>query len=570
MNILVISGGSGNDSLIKGLVRMYPQATIKVLLNAYDNGKSTGVCRYVTDTLGVSDIRKNHIRMYKERTPQQRWNKNYIDFYSKRFDLTPGKEYEEVCQHLVEWNLEDLCKYATRFFNRVKSRNIEYKDFSISNIIYAEMYAEIGYDDTNTYFTDMLDIEDFVVFNSYDNVYIDAITESGAHVGGEEHIVEWNNSNDLIKKLTYNVRSVSEWYRGAEIEIEAADLIVMSSGTFWASLYPTLEYKDLYKSINKSRAKKIWVMNNVPDFDCIGVNSLQLIDYASSILDMSQWTILENSDAVDEMKLYDSKYDIRILPMGNSNGKHDPILLATCVFSIYYNLKFVGDLFFDFDDTLWPRKGDEAIGIDNLRLVNQLKQPVVIVTGNTWASMESKIGGAIGSIYEFHPDVWADVNSRLVCEGNTVTVLDYLAIDNSVMTLVDLLIDKYGLPVTINNISFAGSQIITCIKIKPLNQTTRVLLLDLLNNYLIPLYAKDANIEARITGTTTVDIVNKSNNKVEVLDYYDSDTPVFRTYIGDEIDSGNDVEIAEACTNSIHVQDAYETNLILRILTNSL
>ena len=92
MNVLVISGGSGNDALIKGLVRVYPDVNIKVLLNAYDNGKSTGICRYVTNTLGVSDIRKNHIRMYKERIPQANWNQDIIDFYSKRFDLTPGKE----------------------------------------------------------------------------------------------------------------------------------------------------------------------------------------------------------------------------------------------------------------------------------------------------------------------------------------------------------------------------------------------------------------------------------------------------------------------------------------------
>lgn len=64
MNIVILSGGSGNDSLIKGLKEMYPESDIKVIINAYDSGKSTGICRKVTDTLGVSDIRKNHIRMY--------------------------------------------------------------------------------------------------------------------------------------------------------------------------------------------------------------------------------------------------------------------------------------------------------------------------------------------------------------------------------------------------------------------------------------------------------------------------------------------------------------------------
>ena len=67
MKIVVLSGGSGNDALIKGLNAYAVNGgfELHVIVNAYDNGKSTGVCRAVTDTLGVSDIRKNHIRMYE-------------------------------------------------------------------------------------------------------------------------------------------------------------------------------------------------------------------------------------------------------------------------------------------------------------------------------------------------------------------------------------------------------------------------------------------------------------------------------------------------------------------------
>ena len=63
MKTVILSGGSGNDSLIRGLKYYYPSMNCKVIVNAYDNGKSTGVCRAVTNTLGVSDIRKNHIEL---------------------------------------------------------------------------------------------------------------------------------------------------------------------------------------------------------------------------------------------------------------------------------------------------------------------------------------------------------------------------------------------------------------------------------------------------------------------------------------------------------------------------
>ena len=63
LSITVISGGSDDNSLIKGLKSLYPHSNVKVVINAYDSGKSTGVCRRLTNTLGVSDIRKNPYRL---------------------------------------------------------------------------------------------------------------------------------------------------------------------------------------------------------------------------------------------------------------------------------------------------------------------------------------------------------------------------------------------------------------------------------------------------------------------------------------------------------------------------
>jgi hypothetical protein len=144
MNILVISGGSGNDALIKGLKSFYPESNVKVLVNAYDAGKSTGVCRQVTDTLGVSDIRKNHIRMYKATTTDV--NQSIVEFYDARYDFTEGNETDEVIAKLESWGLEDLTKYAVSFFERDTSKAFTYSDFNVSNIIYAEMYSQIGYE----------------------------------------------------------------------------------------------------------------------------------------------------------------------------------------------------------------------------------------------------------------------------------------------------------------------------------------------------------------------------------------------------------------------------------------
>jgi len=42
LKITVLSGGSGNDAILKGIKYYYPECDLKVITNAYDNGKSTG------------------------------------------------------------------------------------------------------------------------------------------------------------------------------------------------------------------------------------------------------------------------------------------------------------------------------------------------------------------------------------------------------------------------------------------------------------------------------------------------------------------------------------------------
>ena len=48
------------------------------------------------------------------------------------------------------------------------------------------MYVEKGYEETNKYFCNLLGINDFVILNSFDNIFINAITEKEQYVKGEE------------------------------------------------------------------------------------------------------------------------------------------------------------------------------------------------------------------------------------------------------------------------------------------------------------------------------------------------------------------------------------------------
>jgi len=66
MHITIISGGSGSANIQKGLYEICPNLPINLLINGYDDGKSTGVLRKLyLNTLGISDFRKNQLLEYQ-------------------------------------------------------------------------------------------------------------------------------------------------------------------------------------------------------------------------------------------------------------------------------------------------------------------------------------------------------------------------------------------------------------------------------------------------------------------------------------------------------------------------
>ena len=103
---------------------------------------------------------------------------------------------------------------------------------------------------------------------------------------------------------------------------------------------------------------------------------------------------------------------------------------------------------------------------------------------------------------------------------------------------------------------------ITVLKIKPLRHDERISLVKDINNVA---RLKNLNIKAHVTGRTTVDILHSSNNKTLVYDHLKLDG-LKTLYIGDEIDDGNDKEVAKRCTYHFLARDVEEANIILKIL----
>lgn len=579
MKITILSGGSGNDSLIKGLKNFYKDANIKVVVNAYDNGKSTGVCRSITDTLGVSDIRKNHIRMYK--SIKDIVDKRYVDFFEGRFNLTsnPLKRSLEVlksCHIEDNWpdNIDKPGDIIKRFFDLYESKKLtedyNFDSFCVGNILYAQMYRELGYEKTNSIICNYLGIDDFVILNSFDNVYLGATLDNGTTLDDEGDIVDLASYTNKIKNIYFypelehcklNVHAIDA--------VINCDLLIISTGTFWSSIYPTVEYGEFYKWINSSGAKKIWAINNEFDKDSYGVTSIDFISEFSNLgLDLSKFTLLINLDAIKELQLSDDRVGKVVkYSMGNTNGKHDGLKYAKSILKIYYGLEYDYDKYlFDFDDTLWSRdyKNDSylhKLSRDCITMVNDfLSSKSLIVSGNNVDSIMPKLQSIYGlNLDNYNIPMWLMAHASKFTKLSICDTIKEFGIDNYSSLLKDLfnIIDDRSKVIIIS-----ASELVTNIRIKPLGNFERDILYRYINENILPKYK---NVVAYKTGRSTIDILNKNNSKVDIINREKLKGKKL-LYIGDEIDKGNDRDIALKCDNAISTSGVEETNMLIKLL----
>ena len=326
--IAILSGGSGNDAILQALFNLgYTDNDIDIIVNAYDDGKSTGVCRDVTGTLGVSDIRKNHEKIHKMLNTKV--DPEIERLMSSRMDITDFS---------MEFSHPIINESFRRFFHRYNSRNYEYKNFSVMNIVYSQMFSDIGYASTNSIMSDLLGIEDMVCLNSFDNIKIVAKTRFGAIINDEEKIVEHKDAKDPIEDIFFVGKQVLGLNKRALKIIKEADLIIISTGTFWSSIYPTLSYCDFYKYINDSSKNKLWVVNSEQDKDAYGVSSAKLYDKMDSLgLNMREFDIIVNSEADPILQEINKRMVGRTYRynLGNDKGRNDPDKVARALERVY-------------------------------------------------------------------------------------------------------------------------------------------------------------------------------------------------------------------------------------------
>jgi uncharacterized cofD-like protein/HAD superfamily hydrolase (TIGR01484 family) len=603
IKVLIFSGGTGSIALQRGLHNAYGDALdVKVLINMYDNGLSTGVVRRVIGgkILGPSDLRKNQMLSHQMRHAGSTLEK----ILEERFTTTSKEAHEYVRQQIAQ--VEDVTKRmilmsaVDEYFSWPTALLVDYNDFAIANIVYAGIMAQADFSASSAaaIMARILDIPNNVIINSDENLYLHARTKSGRIIYDEGDIVDWRNADDRIESVflaqaeNSSKGTIPQASKAALDAIAEADLIIYSAGTFWSSLAPTYITQGIPEAVSKSNAAKIVVTNNVIDKDMWGVTSNEMIDMMANLMPLhySNTTVLvnSNSDLDAVVRNVEDRASMKVVRTNMGSSKtHMPQLLAAECMKIYYNSVYsdvitrANIVVADYDDTLVAR-GNSATEASarNVKMLKSLAQSnkmhkVAICSGNSIKSINLKdttIGSTSLTIY-------ADggLNKyRYEFDGAETTTIDFVGpvnkdsiFNTQEIETIEELLTKLGV-----NISRIENRNFGVISIKPVDPEYRQVVANAIKMKLAA--SRLTGITVNCTGRTTIDIMKDSaSKKYAITDLLES-TDMFKTpscivYVGDEID-GNDRDVHAMSSDNlifIEVHDVHETYAFFKTFCNA-
>ena len=591
-NIVIFSGGTGSIAIQEGFSTIYgnDNYNIDIVINAYDNGKSTGVCREIFDSkiLGPSDLRKNHMTQFKVQHKEEL--KDYDSresvlyrLFNLRFDAKSKEEYYDNACVLLEnarekigdrdtFYLKSLLDYF--FYENIRNsiwrksiETVDFNDFSIANIFYASAAAMNGNSLrlAGKEMSSVLKIKDNVHLISDVNLYLQAKTESGYLIPDEGDIVEWDNPNDkivdvlLMKDGQEYIPSVDEGTDLTKVKsvkniIEEADIIIFSSGTQWSSLIPSYMHSGLRKMLSASKAKKYLIINNVEDHDMKGVSADDIVDILSRYIPVDDITAVVNLDAVEGMNKVTKISNITGHISGEKN-KHNPTKIVSLMMKDFYNLMNNDFSFvFDLDGTLWDERANnrgKAVGAENMNSFTG-----IIHSGNSYEHVRDVFK------YLYHQDtvtsIYSDFgNVYFTSEdyGTNLISKEYI-VDESVKTELEK-VDVFK-----GKIKTRGEGCV--ITIKPL--VNREVLLKKAKECL---EIFEGLYVARISGHTSIDITHKDYDKKTMLELImkkEGLSAERMIFVGNETVEGAESTISELGVRTIQVDDVYECNVLLKTI----
>ena len=327
LRVVVFTGGRGSSVLSKRLLQR-SDVHLALAINGYDDGASTGeVRRFLGDSLGPSDFRKNGARVAEATAA---CSPELVRLLDVRLPVDVGAEAAVAAlERLVsrgEWTLaaaptaslpdgRELRGLGDRlgaFIDCWRGANQPFRfgDCAIGNLVFAGCFLrqERSFNRAVDDYTALLNLPAGVIDNVTDgtNAYLVGVDVTGRVLGTEEEIVDSRRHTQIAEIFlvrrplgpdecaTLAARGMGDACRALAacevraalnerlaLEIDRADVIVYAPGTQHSSLYPSYLTTGISDRIaGNQRAIKLLVTNLEADAEIAGASAVTLVERA--------------------------------------------------------------------------------------------------------------------------------------------------------------------------------------------------------------------------------------------------------------------------------------------------
>lgn len=340
MTKIVVSlfcGGRGSAALIRELIRR-PEVKLNLLINAYDDGLSTGEIRgFIPGMLGPSDFRKNLSYLLDLHSNEQYALTSFLEYRlpiptdeqaiadlreALKDPTNIGKlepKLRDIIRLVDSSTLQRIGEYVVVFLDycRGQPKAFNFSDCSLGNILFAGAFikTEGRFNQATADLAILFGSKASLInVTTGENRILMVLKEDGEILDREAKIVgaqsasritdlflikhsltdaelahlaplSWAEKRALLAQLEAPV-NISDEARRA---LRESDIIIYGSGTQHSSLLPSYKTLGVREAISASAAKaKIFVANIHEDHDIRGLSVADLVDRALYYLDDPQ------------------------------------------------------------------------------------------------------------------------------------------------------------------------------------------------------------------------------------------------------------------------------------------
>ena len=360
LSVVLFSGGRGSSVLSRELISR-PDVNLTIAINGYDDGLSTGeVRRFLGDSLGPSDFRKNasHLAETLRTCPPE-----LVELLNVR--LPVGSTRDHALSRLHETALSAPAAVVERLqtFERElvrSSKPFDFSDCSIGNLVFAGSFlrCQRRFNDAVDDYCALLGIAPGVIENVSDgtNAFLIAVDLNDQLLASEADIVDAKRRN-RIKDIYLLPRPLADderasiagatssaliaWLESRSVSVPVnerlihriadADLIVYSPGTQHSSLFPSYLTHGLSTAIARNlSALKLLITNIQSDAEIADTTAVQIIEKAAYYLQEKGRLRMPTPCLITHYLINDprqSQEEAPYVPLGSLESLEDPRLV---------------------------------------------------------------------------------------------------------------------------------------------------------------------------------------------------------------------------------------------------